>query len=144
MKIHIFNLKRYVLLCEVSGNFIPYLGPNIVMKYQSILKVFICWSLRCSWSIDCRRCSNYIFTINLTPGFNIMGKDNCKTRPEIFMFGDCVRLILENWRYIKYVSTHTMAGIILGMGLTNERCLCSVTSCLIGWAHTRNAPCMWI
>ena len=24
-------------------------------------KQYTCWSLRCSWSIDCRRCSNYIF-----------------------------------------------------------------------------------
>ena len=33
-------------------------------------------------------------------GFNGLGKDNCKTRRETFMFGDWVRLILENWRYI--------------------------------------------
>ena len=38
-----------------------------------------CWSLRCRWSIACRRCSNYIFIIDLTPGFNGLGKDNCKT-----------------------------------------------------------------
>ena len=25
-----------------------------------------CWSLRCSWSIACRRCSNYIFILGLT------------------------------------------------------------------------------
>ena len=28
-----------------------------------------CRSLRCSWSIACRRCSNYIFILDLTPGF---------------------------------------------------------------------------
>ena len=48
----------------------------------------------------CRRCSNYIFILNLTPGFNGLGKDNCKTSRETLMFGDWVRLILENWRYI--------------------------------------------
>ena len=58
------------------------------------------WSLRCSWSIACRRCSNYIFILNLTPGSNGLGKDNCKTRWEAFIFWDWVRLILENWRYI--------------------------------------------
>ena len=45
-----------------------------------------CWSLRCSWSIACRRCSNYIFILNLTPGFNGLGKDDCKTRWESFKF----------------------------------------------------------
>ena len=39
-----------------------------------------CWSLRYSWSIACRRCSNYIFILRLTRGFNILLKDNCKSR----------------------------------------------------------------
>ena len=41
-----------------------------------------CWSLRCSWSIACRRCSNYIFILDLIPGINSLGKDNCKARRE--------------------------------------------------------------
>ena len=43
---------------------------------------------------------------NQNHGFSGLGKDNCKTRRETFMFGDWVRLILENWRYIvsDYVS----------------------------------------
>ena len=40
-----------------------------------------------------RRCSNYIFIPDLTPGFIGLGKDNCKTRRETFKFGDSVRLI---------------------------------------------------
>ena len=59
-----------------------------------------CWSLRCSWSIACRRCSNYIFILNLTPGFNGLGKDNYKMRREAFKFWDLVRLKLETLRYI--------------------------------------------
>ena len=54
-----------------------------------------CWSLRCSWSIACRRCSNYIFILNLTSGFNGLGKDNYQMRREAFKFRDLVRLILE-------------------------------------------------
>ena len=42
------------------------------------------WSLSCSWSIPCRRCSNYIFILNLTHGFSRLGRDNCKTRRETF------------------------------------------------------------
>ena len=63
-----------------------------------------CWSLRCSWSIACRHCSNYIFILNLTPGFNGLGKDNYKMRREVFKFSDLVRLILETLRYIKFES----------------------------------------
>ena len=58
-----------------------------------------CWSLRCSWSIACRRCSNYIFIIHFTPGFSGLGKDNCKTRRGSFKFCDLVRRILEILRY---------------------------------------------
>ena len=56
-----------------------------------------CWSLRCSWSIACRHCSNYIFIVNLTPGFNRLHKDNCKMRWETFKFWDLVWLILQIW-----------------------------------------------
>ena len=39
--------------------------------------------------------TNYIFILDLTPGFVGLGKDNNKTRRETFKFGDLVRLILE-------------------------------------------------
>ena len=58
------------------------------------------WSLRCSWSIACRRCSNYIFIPDLTSSPNELGKDNCKTRRESFMSWDLVHLILETLRYL--------------------------------------------
>ena len=60
-----------------------------------------CWSLRCSWRIACRRCSNYIFILHSTCGVNILHKNNCKTRWETFKFWDLVRLILENLRYLR-------------------------------------------
>ena len=47
----------------------------------------------------CRRCSNNIFILDLTPGFIELGKDNCKTKRETFRFWDLVRLILEILRY---------------------------------------------
>ena len=58
-------------------------------------RLWNCWSLRCSWSIACRRCSNYIFVLDVTPGFNGLGKDNCKTRQDTFKFWDLVRLTLD-------------------------------------------------
>ena len=65
---------------------------------RSHLRQYNCWLLRCSWSIACRHCSNYIFSLDLTPGFNRSGKDNCKTRRETFKCWDFVCLILEVWQ----------------------------------------------
>ena len=59
-----------------------------------------CRSLRCSWSIACRRCSNYIFILDLTSGFKGFGEDSRKTVRESFKCWDLVRLILETWRYV--------------------------------------------
>ena len=50
-----------------------------------------CWLLRCSWNIACRRCSNYIFILHLTPGFTILRKDNCMSRRGTFKFWYLVR-----------------------------------------------------
>ena len=55
-----------------------------------------------NWIVDhsaSRRCSNYIFFIlDLTPRFNGLGQDNCKTTWETLQFGNLVRLISEIWR----------------------------------------------
>ena len=58
-----------------------------------------CRSLRCSRSIACRRCSNYIFILDLTSGFTGFAKDSRKTVREYFKCWVLVRLILETWRY---------------------------------------------
>ena len=55
-----------------------------------------CRSLRCSWSIACRRCSNYIFILDLTSGFKVFSK----TVWEYFKCRDWVCLILETWQYL--------------------------------------------
>ena len=45
------------------------------------------------------RCSNYIFILDSTHGFNGLGEANCKTRRTTFKFWDLVRLMLEVWWY---------------------------------------------
>ena len=65
-----------------------------------------CWSFRCSWSITCRRCSNYIFIFDLIPGFNILHKDY-NMRRETFKFWNLVRFILEIWWYFTWNITVT-------------------------------------
>ena len=47
-----------------------------------------------------RRCSNCIFIMNVTSGFNGRTKGNCKTRQERFRIWDWVQLILELVRYL--------------------------------------------
>ena len=64
------------------------------------------WSFRYSRSIACPRCCNYTFILDLTSGFNRLGKDNCKTRRETFMLWDLVCLILEVWQYIHTSQSH--------------------------------------
>ena len=46
------------------------------------------WLIMCT----CRCCSNHIFILDLTPGFNGLGRDSCKRRRESF---NLVHLILE-------------------------------------------------
>ena len=75
-----------------------YLRSNLWYKAH-LSRQWNSWSLRCSWRIPCRRCSNYIFIIDLKHGSNGLDKDDCKSRREKFKFWDLVRLILEVWRY---------------------------------------------
>ena len=49
----------------------------------------------------CRRCSNYIFILDLAPGFSGLGKDNCETKRKTFKCWDLVRLILVVWQYMQ-------------------------------------------
>ena len=49
----------------------------------------------------CRRCSNYVFILDLTFGFKGLSKDNRKTVRESFKFWDLVQLILETWQLLK-------------------------------------------
>ena len=39
-----------------------------------------------------------VFILDLSPGFNRLRKDNCKTKQETFKFGDLVYHVLEVWR----------------------------------------------
>ena len=90
--------SNYIFILDITPGFNG-LGKENYCKTSNIHHTFskqwIYWSLRCSWSIACRCCSNYIFILNLTPGFNWLGKDNYKTRWEIFKFWDLVCLILD-------------------------------------------------
>ena len=83
----VFEVKTFIRETSCQPNY------RQVSNIRHISRQWNCRSLRCSWSIACRRCSNYIFILDLTPGFIELGKDNCKTRRKTFKFGDLVHLI---------------------------------------------------
>ena len=71
-----------------------------------------CWSLTCGWSIACRRCSNYIFILDVTPGFNGSGKDSCKMRRETSKFWDLLCLILTDLMVHVHLQHFTITAIM--------------------------------
>ena len=92
---------------------------NTVKPLINISRILVCWSLRCSWNIACRRCSNYIFILELTPGFRGLGKYNFKTKQETNKFCDLVQLILQVWRHID--SSRLLNAIYLSIWLQRIR-----------------------
>ena len=77
-----------------------------------------CWSLRCSWSIACQRCSSYIFIVDATTGLNGLGKDNCKKRRESVKFWDLLHLILEILQYFTCDDSLRHIHVIMGLHCT--------------------------
>ena len=58
-------------------------------------------SHRCIWCLACRRRSNHIFILDLTPGLNGLGKENCKTRWETDKFRDLYhRSSFMLWQFV--------------------------------------------
>ena len=83
-----------------------------------------------SWIIPCRRCSNYIFILNLTPGFDGLGKDNCEMRRETFKFWRLVHLVLEVWGYI-FCHVHKLHNVFTD----HFNLLLQLTSVVTLWQH---------
>ena len=76
------------------------LPSNLWYKVRSSGQ-YTCWSLRCSWSIACRCCSNCIFIIlYLVPFFNGLSKDKGNIKGVTLKCWNLMRLILEVWRCI--------------------------------------------
>ena len=111
-----FYVQKHIAALTMCYN--PGLVRDKPQEAPVSVKLIYCWSLRCSWSIACRRCSNYIFILNLTPGFNKLHKDNCKTRRETFKF--LVRFILEIWRYVTKAS---FVGTMVSPWSTGSVCI---------------------
>ena len=80
-------------------------------------------------SIACRRCSNYIFILDLTPGFNALGKDNCQMRRETFKIWDLVQLILEDWRYIE-TCPYALTWVPVAMAVARHAASSQGTTCV--------------
>ena len=84
--------------------------PSSLQYKQHLGRQFNCRSLKCSWSIVCRRCPNHIFILDLTLGFKWLAKDDFKTRWESFKYCDLVRLIWKNTRYAQKTPRYLTYG----------------------------------
>ena len=101
----------FEIQCDLYKRFYGTYLLHMLMEMGSCLLILIL----SQWDL----CSNYIFILNLTPGFNGLGKDICETKQETFMSFDWVRLILENWRYI-YTFRNNTSSLQNNAKLVNE------------------------
>ena len=69
--------------------------PGMYRKTSNISRTLVGNKLGDSSDVVGASPVNYIFFLNLTHGFNVLSKDNCKRMQETFNFWDLVRLILE-------------------------------------------------
>ena len=91
------NNYRWPLLIDLHTHPVGKLPSSLWYKTHLSWQLN-CRSLRCSWSIACRRCSNNILILDLIHGFNRLCEDNCKVGRESLKFWNFVRLILETLR----------------------------------------------
>ena len=88
----IYSPRANTVRCHYNAASL-YILPSSLLYKTHFSRQLNCWSLRCS--------CYYIFILNLTSGFNGLGKDNYQMRRETFKSWDLVRLILETLRYIE-------------------------------------------
>ena len=80
--LHVYSITHKVNYRQTSNVRRPLVGNIIVWSLK--------WSPLCSWSTACRHCSNHISMLDLTPGSNRLGRDNCKTRQATYTCWDLV------------------------------------------------------
>ena len=124
-----FKVIQMVILCVCT--ILWFLQVSIDDVYKLSTLVFN----PSSYSAPVGAALNYIFILDLTPGFNGLGKDNCKTGRETFMFWDLVHFISEVWRYFK--GTSSMYRIHIHITLNDMHNKTLRTNKLGGYANKR-------
>ena len=91
------------------------------------------------WSIICRRCSNHIFILDLTPGFNGLDKDNCKTRRETFKFWELMRYVIFMYHYLPIQGVVSLRFRELSKICSRDFCIAEVVLLMIisSWNFVR-------
>ena len=92
-----YHLVSY---CVMPCHAIPCIPCQVMSSYRQVSNISRTYVGKKIVYHSDRRCSNYIFILDLTHGFIRLGKDNCMTKREKFKFGNLVRVILETLRYI--------------------------------------------
>ena len=89
------------------------------------------WGLTCDHNIS----NSAIYMTAIYRDYTVLGKDNCQTRQETFMFWDLVCLILEVLRYMSiemlliFYSSCVMAELVQSGHIVNSRWDNSSVSC---------------
>ena len=76
------ELGRFISTYHETSNISHTIVSNIIVDHSDVVG---------AWPVGVAPTHTSI--LDLTTGFNGLGKDNCKTRGEIFKFGDLVRHI---------------------------------------------------
>ena len=63
------SIKIYITGMNDMYEHMIYMCYHQTSNISHLIRQQNCWSFRCSWSIACRRCSNYIFIVDLTSGW---------------------------------------------------------------------------
>ena len=98
LHVYLCLFLRYDGGCNSMASYMCKLLSNLWYKVH-LIRQKNCSSFTCNWSMACRCCSNYIFILILTPGFNGLGKDKCKIRWDSLKYWDLVQFMLDILRY---------------------------------------------
>ena len=116
-----FDLSRTQMFSMGSGRKTYHQTPDVSRISVGNNTTFRCsLSNADSWGIACRRCSNCIFVLDLTPCFTGLGRSTCKTRREAFKCWELVCLFLEVWRH--YPPIFRFGGI-WWVSISSDNCL---------------------
>ena len=83
----------------------PHLWNESIVDHSEVS-----WSFRSSWSIACRRCSNWIFILDLTPGFYGLAETIARRDEKHLSFG--IWCLLYKRLYVMFHITYNWKLLI--------------------------------
>ena len=101
-----------MIIMDISASCTCAVLSNLWYKVQLSWQ-WNCRLLRYSWNIACWHCSNFVFILNLTPGFSGLGKDNCKWNQKHLSFGICCVSYIRGLTVYRIQYAHSLLCFVL-------------------------------